>query len=112
MKNRRIFMNYYEKWKEKKISRDEEHKLPRFNSHNEAREYFKNKYGHNNFQMADARIINGEEIYFYELVLDEKAYRKMIEEMASNEFVAMTDEYLFSTQKIEVWADGRIHIIH
>jgi len=114
-------MNYYEEWKEKKISRDEEYELPQFCSHAEARKYFKSIYGHS-FEMQDSGMFNGEKIYFYNLILNKDVYRKCVEELKQMGFPKMlkddgTDEclafrYMFSHQKIEISEDGRIHIIH
>lgn len=108
-------MNY------KKITRDEEHKFPRFNSHTEAREYFKSKYGHS-FQMIDSDIIDGEKIYFYNLILDLDAHTKAIEEMGKKGLPLVLEgdgtdtclafRYMNSYQKIEILETGAIHILY
>ena len=44
----------YSQWKEKKISREEENEMPSFASHDEARAYFKERFG-DDFQMTPSR---------------------------------------------------------
>lgn len=66
------------------ISREEEHALPDFKSHEEARTYFKKKYG-NNFKLEDSITVGDRKLYFYKL---------------------------FSVQDIQIFEDGEIHIVH
>lgn len=93
------------------ISRDEEYQLPKFNSHAEARKYFKDKYG-DDFQLMDSNVISGEKIYFYKLILNRKVYMDMLEEMNKTGFVSMNEERMFSSQDIQIFEDGRINIVH
>ena len=66
------------------ITREEEHNLPDFTSHDEARAYFKQRYG-DKFQLEDSVEINGRKLYFYQLCY---------------------------TQSIQIFEDGEIHIVY
>lgn len=93
------------------ISREEEHQLPDFKSHSEARKYFKDKYG-DNFQLMDSDSSSGEKIYFYKLILNKKAYMDMQKEMNSKGYATMSEERMLSSQDIQIFEDGKIHIVH
>lgn len=93
------------------ISREEEHALPEFKSHTEARAYFKEKYG-DDFQMTGSDTIDGEKIYFYKLILDRKAHKELMDQLMTKGYGAMTKEMLFSSQDIQIWETGGIHIVH
>lgn len=94
----------------KKYSREDEANLPDFSSHDEAREYFKEKHG-SDFVMTDSEIINGQKIYFYALILNRDDYEKGMQRLATTGY---TDglSLMNSYQKIEIWEDGSIHMIH
>ena len=93
------------------ISREEESKLPKFKSHQEAREYFKNIYGAN-FQLEDTGEWDGEKLYFYKLILDMETYIDMIEELKMNGMVAMNEKRAFCSQDIQISESGSVHIVH
>lgn len=93
------------------ISREEEYALPNFASHDEARAYFKEKYG-DDFQMTDSSSIDGQKIYFYKLILDRKAHKEFNEQLRENGYAKMTKEMMFSSQDIQIFEDGHIHIVH
>lgn len=93
------------------ISREQEHALPQFNSHDEARAYFKDLYG-SDFQMTDSSTVNGEKIYFYKLILNKSVYNEMIKEIEANGYCAMNEERIFCTQDIQIFESGHIHIVH
>lgn len=93
------------------ISREEEYALPKFKSHQEAREYFKEKYG-DDFQMTDSNVIGGEKIYFYKLILNKEAFKEMHRQMKENGYASCTKEMMFSSQDIQIWENGGIHIVH
>lgn len=94
-----------------KISRNEEANLPDFSSHQEAREYFKNKYGSNRFLLTETDVIEGRKIYFYYLILNPKAYEDGQKKLLEDGYV-LGLEFLHSHQPIEISEDGDIHIIH
>lgn len=93
------------------ISRNEEFELPSFKNHNEARRYFRDKYGDNFLLTGIQNQLDGK-IYFYKLILNENVFREMNEELNNNGFCAMTDERMFCTQDIQIFSDGSIHIVH
>lgn len=97
------------------ISRQEEAQIPEFNSHDEARAYFKEKYG-NKFIMIDSTVIDGMKLYFYDLVVNEEAYLLMQEKKRQSPIMldvdTITEEMFFSSQRIEIFENGRIHILH
>lgn len=93
-----------------KISRQAEAELPDFPSHDEARKYFKNKYGQR-FVMMSSEIIDGQKIYFYSLLLDPESFHDGQKKLAKGEMVdGLT--LINSYQPVEIFEDGRIHIIH
>lgn len=93
------------------ISREEEANFPDFKSHDEARKFFKDKYA-DNFQMIDSGFIGDEKIYYYKLILNREVYLDMIKELNKNGFTGMTEERLFSTQDIQIFENGHLHIVH
>lgn len=93
------------------ISREEEAMLPEFKNHDEARAFFKDKYG-DRFQLKYSDVIDGKKIYFYVLILNEQAYREGRELLEEKGFMPFDEKFFFSTQDIEIWADGGIHILH
>lgn len=95
----------------KAISREEEAAFPDFNSHDEARAFFKSKYG-DRFQMTGADIIDGRKIYFYKLILDKDTYENGVAALNEKGFMPFDEVFFFSSQDIEIWADGGIHILH
>ena len=93
------------------ISREQEHTLPRFTSHADARAYFKEHYG-DCFQMMDSDHVNGQKVYFYKLILNKKAYYDMLDEIEKNGYACVTETNMYCTQDIQVFEDGTIHIVH
>lgn len=51
------------------ISCEEEAEIPNFKSHEEARKYFKEKYG-DAFQISESCEVDGEQVYFYMYIVD------------------------------------------
>jgi hypothetical protein len=103
----------FEKW----ISRQEEAELPEFKSHDEARAYFKEKYG-DAFQLSDSDVIDGRKIYFYMYIVDWDRFNKMQEYMRKqnsrllNAADPETNGFIDSYQSVQIWEDGEIHIVH
>lgn len=93
------------------ISREDEAQIPDFSSHDEARDWFKLKYN-NSFQLETSQEINGQKLYFYFLILDHEKFFKGQQEMTEKGFIGDALEYLGSYQKIEIYEDGSIHIVH
>jgi len=94
-----------------KISRQDEAKLPQFDNHESARKYFKNKYG-NDFMMMDSEVINGEKMYFYNLILDRKTFEDGQRKLLAAGSINNALEFMNSHQRIEIFENGNIHIIH
>ncbi|UDY80673.1 hypothetical protein [Geobacillus phage GR1] len=92
------------------ISRKEEQEIPEFKSHNEARKYFKDKYG-DNFQMSDSEIIDGMKVFFYYLIIDEKAFSEGQKLLREGKPVSGL-EFIGSHQPIQIYENGTIHIVH
>jgi hypothetical protein len=91
------------------ISREEEAELPRFESHEEAKKYFKNKYPYR-FHIDTSLEADGQKIYIYRLITKPEEYQKGIKEYEKHGF--LTKEFMYSYQTIEIGEDGSIHILH
>ena len=92
------------------ISREEEAALPDFDSHEEARNWFKEKYG-KDFMMVDSELISEEIIYFYHLILNRDVYEREMEKLRKGEPSVGTD-LMNSYQVVEIFEGGNIHIVH
>lgn len=93
------------------ISREEECNLPKFASHDEAIKFFKNKYG-DNFRLMGSEILCGQKVYYYKLILDKVAFDEMLKEIEDVGFATLTERYFFSSQDIQIFDDGNLHIVH
>lgn len=93
------------------ITREEEHNLPDFKSHREAIEYFKGIYG-DRFVVVDTEDIGGRICYFCRLITNPATYEKGISILSQGKGYSDGGDFISSNQPIEIWEDGRIHIIH
>lgn len=93
-----------------KISREEEALIPQFNSHEEAKKWFEDRYG-KDFILTHAEIIGEELCYFYYLVLDWEEYKKGQKELRENGYMAGLS-FLMSHQPVQIMESGSIHIVH
>lgn len=93
-----------------RISRQAEAELPDFSTHEEARNYFKNKYGER-FVMVSSDVIDKMNVHFYAVVLNPSVFEDGQKKVRQGEYV-FGEKYLESYQSIEIFEDGRIHIIH
>lgn len=93
-----------------KISREDEANLPKFSSHDEARTFFKEKYGER-FMLTGSEMIDDRKVYFYSLILDEKIFKDGQEKLQKGEPVTGFD-FINSYQPVEIFEDGNIHIIY
>ena len=84
----------------RKITREDEAKLPRFNTHREAKMFFAIKYG------DDTSIC-----YRYALILNREAYENGLRTLAQGSMTD-ADDFLKSYQSIEIMLNGTIHVIH
>ena len=94
-----------------KISRQAEAEIPEFNSYAEAQKYFATKYGEK-FVLANIEMIGDDEVFFYHLMLDEKEYFSGREKLAKDGYIMDSLNFINSHQPIEIFHDGRIHVIH
>ena len=92
------------------ISREEEAALPVFNSYNEARAFFLNRYG-DNFMLENVETFDDETIYFCILILDKDAWIKGHQKLQEHGYV-LGSEFLHSYQSIQISATGSIHIVY
>ncbi|HJB22714.1 MAG TPA: hypothetical protein H9946_01055 [Candidatus Jeotgalibaca pullicola] len=67
------------------ISREEEMGFPDFKSHYEAKRFFIEKYGEENFKLDSSERHDGRMLYYYDLK---------------------------ERQRVEIWEDGAIHILY
>ena len=93
-----------------RISRQAEAELPGFMSHEEAQNYLQNKYGER-FVMVSSDVIDEMKVYFHALVLEPSVFEEGQKKIRQGEY-DLGEEYLESYQSIEIFEDGRIHIIH
>ena len=94
----------------KKITREEEALIPAFQSHREAISWFKDKYIDDLNWVSTAAL--GDEIcYFCVLILNREEYEAACKAMEQGKpFDGRA--FLESFQQIEIYKDGRIHIVH
>jgi hypothetical protein len=83
--------------------------LPAFKSHDEARQWFKQRFG-NNFFMTESEVINGEKMYFYHLVVDRETYLKGMQELKEKGVVDGLD-LINSYHPVEISEKGSVHIV-
>ena len=91
----------------KHISREE---VPQFNSYDEAKAYFEQKYGDSNFQLVEE--INDKDegkFYLYKLILDPEAYNKGQEDIKQKGYCS-DEAFIKSTQRIKIMSNGAVHI--
>ncbi|WP_103652723.1 hypothetical protein [Bacillus thuringiensis] len=99
------------------ISREEEAGIPDFKSYEEAREYFKEKYG-DAFQLSESLEVDGEQVYLYMHIVDKEKFNEMQEYRSKHNtrFINAgnpeTKGFMESYQSIQVFEDGRVNITH
>ena len=93
------------------ITREDEANIPTFHSHEEARSWFKEKYG-DRFIMTGSQEDGEGTVYFYSLILDVDKYNEFQRKMAEEGGLIGEMELMFSYQSIEITSDGYIHVIH
>lgn len=95
------------------ISRKEEQELPKFKSHEDVRDYFKEKYDEN-FVLVDSYKAGEGSVYLYDLILNKEAYERV---KSKKSFILIIDDadpsdMVMDSQQIEIFEDGRVHVIH
>lgn len=92
------------------ITRKEEEEIPVFHGHDEAKAYFKEKYG-DAFVQESVDTIDGQNCYFCALIVDRETYYIGLRKMQLGQAVYGMD-FLKSKQPIQIFEDGSIHIVH
>lgn len=98
------------------ISREEEAKIPTFSNHSEAIKWFEEKYKED-FVLSDVTEIDDQEVFFCIYVVDRETHNRMKEYMKKNMtgLIPQTEEtkgFMESYQPIQIYGDGRVHIVH
>lgn len=93
------------------ITREDEAQIPSFNSHAEARAWFKDKYG-DAFQLFETNTVDGVEWYFYYLILDREVFKQGQAELKEGKMMSDPMKFLGSHQSIEINQHGHIHVVH
>jgi len=83
--------------------------IPDFNSHEEARTWFKEQFGDDRFLLRVSNRKNGKRIYFYHLVKDPEVYKPYMESFSSQFKHEITNFETFkSYSTIEISEDGEV----
>ena len=93
-----------------KITREEEARIPAFQSHQEAREWFERKYK-DAFILIGSEAAGSQKCFFYDLILNRKEYEEGQRQLRSGQ---MKDalRFLNAYQNIQIFEDGSVHIVH
>lgn len=84
--------------------------MPDFESHKEARAYFKELFG-GRIALQMSEVIGDRKWYFYHYVMDKPVYLSCVEKMKNNEpFDAL--EFMNSYQEVQVCENGDVHIVY
>ncbi|MGX9135093.1 hypothetical protein ACWV26_12095 [Rummeliibacillus sp. JY-2-4R] len=89
------------------LSSDDLAKIPTFNSHKQAREWLRQQYGQD-LILVNAELVDDKKCYYYYLILDYEALRKVQEEIGEKGFVENVENFIGSFQGIEIYEDGSI----
>ncbi len=93
------------------ITREEEAKLPFFNDHKEAREWFKDIYG-DRFIFTSSEWMDDQICYFFYLILDRNVFEAGQKEMESKGIMTDAVKFMGSFQEIQIMEDESVHIVH
>lgn len=95
------------------ISRKEESNFPAFDSYMDAAAFFEEKYG-KNFILQDVETIDGVKCYFHAVVADWDVYRKGQSMFMQGKSMSgdLSMAYISCYQPIQIFEDGRVHIVH
>jgi len=91
----------------KKVTQEE---LPKFNSYDEAKAYFVQKYGESNFEFVE-KIVDSNEGTFYlnRLIVDPEAWKEGLEVVKQKGYYN-NEAFIQSTQRIKIMQDGTVHL--
>ena len=90
-------------------SKQGEDEFPIFESYEEARDYFEEKYGEK-FVFEESSNTDDGWCFFYRLITDEEAYIKGVSELNATGNIGI--EFKNSYQPIQIMEDGSIRINH
>lgn len=92
------------------ISREEEAELPEFDNFEQAWKFFVKKYG-GDMILESVEVIDGVKCYFCGLVVDWENYKEMGRRLEAGEPL-LGIKYIECRQPVQIFEDGRIHIVH
>lgn len=92
------------------LSRKFEADLPQFSSHDEARTFFKDLF-EEDFVLQNSEYVGDEKIYFYTIIHNRPVWENGIKELAASGYVSGI-KFALSSQDVQVYDDGRIHIVY
>lgn len=94
----------------KMLTRKFEADLPQFTSHDEVRKFFKGLFA-GNFVLQSSEGEGANKIYFYTLIHNRPVWEAGIKELeASGSLTGI--EFAMSSQDVQVYHDGRVHIVY
>lgn len=95
------------------ISRQDENSFPAFNSHGEAADFFKEKFG-SDFVFESSEYVGDMMCYFYAVVVDFAIYRKGRRLIANGQPVTgeLGLQFITSYQPVQIMENGNVHIVY
>ncbi|MCW3793782.1 hypothetical protein OM416_19500 [Paenibacillus sp. LS1] len=94
----------------KMLTRKFEADLPQFTSYKEVRTFFKDLFGED-FMLQSSEGEGKDKIYFFTLIHNRPVWEAGIKELeASGSLTGL--EFAMSSQDIQIYVDGRIHIVY
>ncbi|GHI01376.1 hypothetical protein [Neobacillus kokaensis] len=93
------------------ISREEEAKLPSFQSHEEAYQWFEAKYGID-FVLTTVEPVEEQNCYFYILIVDRYIYEFGQKELEEKGVLTNAFKFMRSHQDIQILEDGSVLIVY
>lgn len=91
----------------KRITKEAEAELPRFQNYEEAIDYFEKKYGEK-FVFEESSETDEGSCFFYRLITDEEAYIKAVTELNANGYIGVS--FKNSYQPIQIMENGDVRI--
>lgn len=95
------------------ISRQDEADFPVFQSHNEAADFFKDKFG-SDFVFESSENIGDGMCYFYSVVTDHAIYNKGRRLLSAGQPVTgdLGLQFMKSYQPVQIMENGNIHVVY
>ena len=92
------------------ISRDDEANFPNFDSYEDARMYFRERFG-SDFIFQDVGDVGGQRCYFHAVVVDWEKYKAGRLQLERNGHVLGLD-FVLSYQPVQIMQDGSVHVVY